>query len=139
LVDKNDPTRKTVWAGAVAGGLWKTTDITQTAPNWTPFNDFFQNLAITHIDQAPNNGQIMYFCTGEGNNNLDAVRGLGVRKSSNGGNTWNQLSSTNNADFHFCQKISLLVHDVEWHPEALDVLSFAWFIIDHGLKIGIVC
>ncbi len=105
LVDKNDPTRKTVWAGAVAGGLWKTTDITQTAPNWTPFNDFFQNLAITHIDQAPNNGQIMYFCTGEGNNNLDAVRGLGVWKSNNGGNTWNQLSSTNNADFHFCQKI----------------------------------
>lgn len=105
LVDKNDPTRKTVWAGAVAGGLWKTTDITQTAPNWSPFNDFFQNLAITHIDQAPNNGQIMYFCTGEGNNNLDAVRGLGVWKSNNGGNTWNQLSSTNNADFHFCQKI----------------------------------
>lgn len=105
LVDRNDPTRKTVWAGAVAGGLWKTTDITQTAPNWTPFDDFFQNLAITHIDQAPNNGQIMYFCTGEGNNNLDAVRGLGVWKSSNGGNTWNQLSSTNNSNFHYCQKI----------------------------------
>ncbi|MDP3928940.1 MAG: PKD domain-containing protein, partial [Bacteroidota bacterium] len=105
LVDKNDPSRKTVWAGAVAGGLWKTTDITQAAPNWTPFNDFFQNLAITHIDQAPNNGQVMYFCTGEGNNNLDAVRGLGVWKSSNGGNTWAQLNSTNNSNFYFCQKI----------------------------------
>lgn len=105
LIDRNDPSRKTVWAGAVAGGLWKTTDITQATPNWVPFDDFFQNLAITHIDQAPNNGLIMYFCTGEGNNNLDAVRGLGVWKSSNGGNSWAQLASTNNSNFHYCQKI----------------------------------
>lgn len=27
MVDPNDPTGKTVWAGSVSGGLWKTTDI----------------------------------------------------------------------------------------------------------------
>ncbi|MFN3446876.1 MAG: hypothetical protein ACK44D_14150, partial [Bacteroidia bacterium] len=32
LVDLNDATRRTIWSGSVAGGLWKTTDITQTNP-----------------------------------------------------------------------------------------------------------
>jgi hypothetical protein len=27
MIDPNDPTRKTIWAGAVSGGLWKTTNI----------------------------------------------------------------------------------------------------------------
>jgi PKD repeat protein len=105
LVDMNDATKKTVWAGGAAGGLWKTTDITLSSPTWTPINDFAQNLAITHIDQAPNNGQVMYFCTGEGNGNLDAVRGLGVWKSTNGGTTWNQLAATNNSSYFYCQKV----------------------------------
>ncbi len=105
LVDLNDPTKKTLWAGGAGDGLWKTTDITAISPNWTPVNDFFQNLAITHIDQAPNNPQVMYFCTGEGNGNLDAVRGLGVWKTTNGGGTWTQLSATNNATYYYCQKV----------------------------------
>src|SRR5687768_4873509 len=27
MIDPNDPTRKTVWAGSVGGGLWKNTDV----------------------------------------------------------------------------------------------------------------
>ncbi|MCF8254649.1 MAG: PKD domain-containing protein [Bacteroidia bacterium] len=105
LVDLNDPTRKTLWAGSVAGGLWRTTDITATNTQWTSSNDFFDNLAITHIDQAPNNPQVMYFCTGEGNSNLDAVRGLGVWKSVNGGASWSQLAATSNSNYYYCQKV----------------------------------
>jgi PKD repeat protein len=107
-VDLNDPTRKTLWVGGVNGGLWKTTDITAAQPNWTVTNDFFQNLAITYIEQAPANPQVMYFCTGEGNGNVDAARGLGVWKSINGGNTWSQLSATNNSSYFFCQKVFAL-------------------------------
>lgn len=62
------------------------------------------NLAITYITQAPSNTNVMYFCTGEGNNNSDAARGLGVWKSTNGGQTWTQLSATNNSNFYWCQK-----------------------------------
>lgn len=105
LIDLNDPTRKTVWSGSVSGGLWKTTDITLASPNWVNQNDFFDNMAITGIAQAPSNTQVMYFCTGEGNGNIDAVRGLGVWKSINGGATWSQLSSTNNSNFYYCQKV----------------------------------
>jgi PKD repeat protein len=104
-VDLNDVTRKTIWTAGVNGGLWKTTDITAPEPNWAPVNDFLQNLAITYIDQAPGNPNVMYFCTGEGNNNSDAARGLGVWKSTNGGANWTQLSATNNSNFHYCQKL----------------------------------
>lgn len=105
LVDLNDATRKTIWSGSVAGGLWKTTDITQTNPTWTNQNDFFDNMAISCITQAPGNPQIIYFGTGEGNNNADAVRGLGIWKSTNGGTTWSQLTSTNNSNYHYCNRV----------------------------------
>lgn len=104
-VDLNDVSRNTLWAGGVAGGLWKSTNINAATPTWTPVDDFFQNMAITYIDQAPAAPNVMYFCTGEGNNNLDAVRGLGVWKSTNGGTTWAQLSATNNSSYFYCQKV----------------------------------
>lgn len=96
MVDSLDPTRKTVWIGGVDGGLWKTTDITVAPANWTLVNDFFSNLAIAAICQDPRPGfqNIMYFCTGESYFNADAVRGVGVFKSTDGGVTWNFLSST---------------------------------------------
>lgn len=108
LVDLNDATKKTLWAGSVAGGLWKTTDITQAAPNWVNQNEFFDNMAISCITQAPGNPQVMYFGTGEGNNNSDAVRGLGIWKSTNGGVTWSQLTSTNNSNYHYCNRVFAL-------------------------------
>ncbi|MBK9485131.1 MAG: hypothetical protein IPO01_07910 [Chitinophagaceae bacterium] len=106
LVDANDATGNTVWAGSVGGGLWKTTDITAAEPAWAPVNDLFANLAISSIAQDPSNTQIMYFCTGEeGYFNGDAIRGQGVWKTVNGGTTWAQLAATNGANFNACQKI----------------------------------
>jgi PKD repeat protein/photosystem II stability/assembly factor-like uncharacterized protein len=104
-IDLNDATRKTVFVGSVGGGLWKTTDITQTEPNWQPVNEFFGNIAISSIAQDPSNTQNLYFSTGEGYGNSDATRGLGVWKSTDGGANWNQLSSTNNSSFYYCQKV----------------------------------
>jgi hypothetical protein len=94
LVDSLDPTKKTVWAGSVSGGLWKTTDITASPANWQIVNDFLSNLAIADICQDPTNGNIMYFATGESYFNSDAVQGVGVFKSTDHGVTWNLLSST---------------------------------------------
>lgn len=104
-IDLNDPSGNTIFAGSVAGGLWKTTNITAAAPNWTPIDEFMQNLAITSITQAPNAPQIMFIGTGEGYGNSDAVRGLGIWKSTDGGTTWAQLSATNNSNFYYCNKV----------------------------------
>jgi trimeric autotransporter adhesin len=96
MVDSTDVTRKTVFAGSVAGGLWKTTDITASPASWTVVNDYLSNLSIADICQDPRPGfqNIMYFCTGESYYNADAVQGNGVFKSTDGGVTWNFLPST---------------------------------------------
>ncbi|MBK9400559.1 MAG: PKD domain-containing protein [Bacteroidetes bacterium] len=105
MVDPNDVSGNTVFAGSVSGGLWKTTNINAASPVWTPVNDLLSNLAVISIAYDPTNTQVMYFCTGEGYNNIDNVRGLGVFKSTNGGVTWTQIASTNNATFYYCQKV----------------------------------
>ena len=108
LIDNaNDPTNNTVFAGGVAGGLWKTTNFKDASPTWTPINDFFENIAVSAIVQDPNNADIMYFGTGEGWFNSDAVRGLGIWKSTNGGDTWSQLASTDNPDFYYVQDLAM--------------------------------
>lgn len=110
MIDPNDATKKTVWAAGVGGGLWKTTDITATTVVWTPVNDFFANIAITTLAYNPVNTQIMYFGSGEGRYNADAIRGNGIWKSTDGGTTWAQLASTTGANFQYIQKI--VVHPV---------------------------
>lgn len=96
LVDLNDATNKTVFVGGVAGGIWKTTDITANPATWTPINDFLSNLAVADIAQDPRAGfrNIMYFATGESYYNADAVRGNGVFKSTDSGATWSYLANS---------------------------------------------
>ncbi len=95
LYDANDASGRTVWAAGVSGGLWRTTNIAAGTPTWILINDFFANLAITTIIQDPSNTNILYFGTGEeGVGAADAVRGLGIWRSSDGGTTWAQLGTT---------------------------------------------
>lgn len=82
----------TIWAGSVAGGIWKTTN---GGTSWLPVNDFLPNLSVSSIIIHPTNPLIMYAGTGEGFFNADAVRGAGVFRSADGGVTWSQLASTN--------------------------------------------
>lgn len=105
LIDAADATGNTVWTAGVDGGLWKTTDITQTSPTWTLVDDFFSNMAITGICQDPTNSNTMYFCTGEPYFNADAVAGDGIWKSTNHGVSWTQLSATTTSSFDYCAKI----------------------------------
>jgi hypothetical protein len=110
IIDRNDATGNTVLAGSVSGGLWRTTNFKSATPTWTQIPSVSANLAITAMAQDPSNFNIMYAGTGEGYNNIDAVRGLGIYKSTDGGNTWSLLASTttggtNANDFSYVQKI----------------------------------
>lgn len=95
-VDKADPTNHTVWVGGIAGGLWKTNNISSAPATWTLISDYFSNMAVSAICQDPSNTNTMYFGTGEKTFNVDAVRGGGVWKSTDHGVTWNILPSTQN-------------------------------------------
>ena len=103
--DLSDPTNRKVWAGGVGGGLWYTNDITAGTPVWTKVNDLFDNLAVTSIAQHPFTTNLMMFGTGEGWFNGDAIRGLGIWFSNNGGATWTHLASTNNSTFYNVQDL----------------------------------
>ncbi len=96
--DPNDSNKTKVWAGGVTGGLWFNNNITLATSQWTPVNDFWDNIAITSIAFDPNNAQIMYVGTGEGWG-AAASRGAGIWKSTNGGSSWAQIAST--AGFYY--------------------------------------
>lgn len=101
LIDKNDPSGNTLFIGGVAGGLWKTEDITATPVIWNNVNDYLENLAVGAMAQDPDNPQIMYMGTGEGYPNADAVAGLGIFKSTDGGASWSVLPNTVSGAFRF--------------------------------------
>jgi len=92
LVDPNDSTNKTLFAAGVSGGLWKTNDITVATPTWQKIDHTWDNIKITSLASDPTNSQIFYAGTGE----ISGTGGFGngVYKSTDGGSTWNYLSSS---------------------------------------------
>lgn len=101
LVDAADATGNTVIVGSVGGGIWRTTNFMSATPTWSAIDEFMGNLAVCSIVQDPGNSMVMYAGTGEGFGNVDAIRGLGIWKSTNGGLAWSQLASTNNFNFYY--------------------------------------
>ncbi|MCH8962455.1 MAG: hypothetical protein IH820_14340, partial [Bacteroidetes bacterium] len=90
LVDPDDPTHHTWFAGSVSGGIWKTTDAGQ---NWTDLSPGLPNLAISSFAMPASNPDVIYAGTGEGFGNSDGVAGAGIFKSTDRGQTWAQLAS----------------------------------------------
>ncbi len=90
-VDPADPTGSTWLVGSVGGGVWKTTNAGLT---WTDLTPTLPSIAVTTIAQSPSNPDIVYFGTGEGFGNSDAISGDGIWKSINRGISWTQLLIT---------------------------------------------
>lgn len=105
MFDPNDATKSRVFSAGVAGGLWVCDNIYATTPAWTAIDNFFDNLAITTLAFDPTDKDTMYFGTGEGYSNLDAVRGDGIWRSVDGGVNWTQLANTTGASYNYVQKV----------------------------------
>src|SRR6185369_2374586 len=105
LIDPSNP--DVMYAAAVAGGIWKTTN---AGTSWAPLDDFLANIAVTCLAFDPSNSTTIYAGTGEGFFNADGVRGAGIFKSTDAGAHWTRLAATiSNSDFFF-------VHDIVVSP-----------------------
>ena len=89
MFDPNDPTRETVFAGGVSGGLWKNTAISNSGSIWSRVN-IADNLNVSCLAFDPNNTNVFYVGTGESYTAGD-VGGNGVWKSINRGVTWTRV------------------------------------------------
>ena len=92
-----DKSRCTVWVGAAGGGIWRTDKALSGNPNWQNVSDgSFASGAIGSLtfDASHNT---LYAGTGEDAAAGDAEAGVGVYKSTDGGDTWTPLGG--NANF----------------------------------------
>ena len=71
----------TIWAASAGGGVWRTDD---AGASWQPVDDLMANLAVTSVAIDPTNPDVMYAGTGEGFFNLDAIRGAGIFRTTDG-------------------------------------------------------
>jgi photosystem II stability/assembly factor-like uncharacterized protein len=103
----HDKNPNLMWTAGVAGGIWKSTN---GGASWQPKADLLVNIAVNSMIQDPMLDHVLYAGTGEGFFNADAVRGRGIMKSTDYGDTWNQLPSTNTTDFYYVQKLAATRH-----------------------------
>lgn len=81
-----DPTNSnTIYIGAPAGGIWKSTD---GGLNWTPLTDHLPQIGVSGIAIHPTNSNIIYIATGD--DDASDSYSVGVWKSTDGGGSWNK-------------------------------------------------
>ena len=78
----------TYYFGAVAGGVWKTTD---GGANWIPLFDKQPISSIGAIAVAPSDHNVIYVGTGEAAIRGDTTYGTGIFKSIDAGKTWHNV------------------------------------------------
>src|SRR5713101_630599 len=98
-VDQSDPTGNTVLVGGAYGGVWKSSNAADPNPAavaWTSLTDDQATLSTGAIAISPGNHNIVLVGTGEPDSTLDSYYGLGILRSTDGGATWNLITTTNN-------------------------------------------
>ncbi len=112
LIDETNPS--VMWAGAVSGGVWKTTDGGQ---RWEPIGDVLANLAVNSMAIDPRDSNVVYVGTGEGYFREEVrgtglpLRGNGIFVTRDGGATWQQMPSTTGEDFRWVNDLIISRHD----------------------------
>jgi len=98
LVDRTcNEGRCRVWIGAAGGGVWRTDHGMHTNnPGWKFSTDGLGSNAFGSLAQDPNDtkGDTLYAGTGEPNASGDSEAGLGLYKSTDGGDSWTLIPAS---------------------------------------------
>jgi photosystem II stability/assembly factor-like uncharacterized protein len=80
---------KIMYAGSASGGIWRSMN---GGKSWEPLNDLLSNMAVCSLVLDPTDAKVLYLGTGEGYGNVDAIRGGGIYKTLDAGETWQALN-----------------------------------------------
>jgi hypothetical protein len=86
-----------MWVGAAGGGVWYTPDALAATPAWQPLDTGITSNAIGSLAVDPNDptGNTIYAGTGEPNGSGDSEAGVGLFRSTDGGQTWKLMGLYN--------------------------------------------
>lgn len=84
----------------MSGGIWKTQD---AGRRWRPLDDLMVTIAVSSLAMDPADPDVIYAGTGEGQFR-EVVRGAGIFKTVDGGESWSQLEATVNANLRRGEK-----------------------------------
>ncbi len=105
--------RNTFYFGAVAGGVWKTTD---AGTYWQCVSDpYLKTSSVGALAVAPSDDNVIYAGMGETTIRIDVSHGDGVYKSTDAGRTWKHMGL---ADTRHIGKVRV-------HPENPDTVWVA--------------
>lgn len=127
VIDISDNTSKTMIAGGVSSGVFRTTD---GGASWTKVSSNSEIHNVTAIAQDPRPGfqNIWYYATGERLGNSTALGsfyfGQGIWKSTNNGQTWSQIPITNSDHTRFDSNLDL-ISAIEVNPLNGDLIIAA--------------
>jgi hypothetical protein len=77
-----------MFATPAGGGLWRTDDALKSVPTWTYLSGHFGINAAGSVVLEPSNSNVVWVGTGEANASSDSEAGVGLYRSTDGGNTW---------------------------------------------------
>jgi hypothetical protein len=82
-----------LYVGAAGGGIWRTRDALDDEARWQFVSGSFATNAIGSLIVDPNDpsGNTLYAGTGEPNVSVDSAAGMGIYKSTDGGDSWTLL------------------------------------------------
>jgi photosystem II stability/assembly factor-like uncharacterized protein len=112
LVDPTDT--DLMYAAGVSGGVWKTSD---GGASWRSLFDSQPNLAVNSLAMDPDDPAVLYAGTGEGYFREEVrgtglpLRGNGVFKTADRGETWTRLDATAGDDFQWVNDLVISVND----------------------------
>src|SRR4051812_40301929 len=79
-----------LWIGAAGGGIWRTDDALASKPTWQPKSAGLESFSNGSLVVDPNDpsGDTLYAGTGEPNGSTDSEAGVGLYKTTDGGEHW---------------------------------------------------
>ena len=110
----NPQNNKEIYIGAAGGGIWKSED---GGEKWSNLDDFLPSLAVTSIVINYEEPNVVYASTGEGHTSILGQPGEGIFRSTDAGETWEQLAGT--TTYNWINKLAI-------HPENPSIIYAAY-------------